>query len=133
VLSQVRSTARALSCGRPNLFEQASGLPFTRLTWSTWSAFRFGDFRRIRREAGCALHLSLEWQSGLPHFPDRSYVRWPDAEWLRPLLPLIAANMEEVLSRRHESAPPVTDQDIAELTRVMLVGINCAAAPAGNA
>lgn len=52
---------------------------------------------------------------------------------LEEVAAMIAASVEDILSERHESAPPVTDQDIAELTRVMLVGIICAAAPAGNA
>jgi hypothetical protein len=45
----------------------------------------------------------------------------------------IAENVNEALSERHPSAAPATEQEIAELMRVMVSEVNYAIMPAGNA
>jgi hypothetical protein len=68
------------------------------------------------------------------HEPAGLALTVPTNIWtLEEFAALVAANVEDVLSQRHASGPPVTDEEISELTRAMVGEISSGVAPAGNA
>ena len=68
------------------------------------------------------------------HVPAVQATTVPSNIWtLEEFAGLVAANVEEVLSQRLATAPPITDEEIAEFTRATVREINCGVAPAGNA